>query len=153
VNSASAAQPNDRPTEILKHDASVLFLGPQFGAEKAACYANCDAFILPSFSEGLPMVVLEAWAHAKPVLMTPECNLPEGFAAGAAIRIEANPEGIAAGVAELFRAPSSTLRTLGDNGRRLVAEKFAWPRVAAEMRSVYQWVVGGGTPPPCVILK
>ena len=55
----------------LKVQDSVVFLGPKFGEEKAACYQNCDAFILPSFSEGLPMVVLEAWAYGKPVLMTP----------------------------------------------------------------------------------
>ena len=35
--------------------------------------------ILPSFSEGLPMAVLEAWAYGLPVLMTDHCNLPEGF--------------------------------------------------------------------------
>ena len=39
---------------------SVLFLGPQFNEEKAACYRHCDAFILTSFSEGVPMVVVEA---------------------------------------------------------------------------------------------
>ncbi len=48
--------------------ASVSFLGPLFGQEKEAAYRVCDAFILPSLSEGLPMTVLEAWAHAKPVL-------------------------------------------------------------------------------------
>jgi hypothetical protein len=42
---------------------------------------------LPSFSEGLPMSVLEAWSYGLPVVMTPECNLPEGFACGAALEI------------------------------------------------------------------
>ncbi len=69
-------------------EASIHFIGPQFGADKAACYRSCDAFVLPSFSEGLPMTVLEAWAYAKPVLMTDECNLPEGFGAQAALRIQ-----------------------------------------------------------------
>ena len=63
------------------------FPGPQFGTAKAAAYRRADAFVLPSLSEGLPMAILEAWAHEKPVLMTDACNLPEGFAARAAIRL------------------------------------------------------------------
>jgi glycosyltransferase involved in cell wall biosynthesis len=128
----------------------LVFLGPQFGDSKVACYANCDAFILPSFSEGLPMVVLEAWAYAKPVLMTPECNLTEGFAANAAIRIEPNVESVAAGLEELFHLPPSDLCSLGTNGRTLVAGKFTWPKIAVEMKSVYDWVLGGGPKPSCV---
>jgi len=130
---------------------SVIFLGPKFGDDKATCYRNCDAFILPSFSEGLPMVILEAWAYGKPVLMTPECNLPEGFAANAAIRIEPGVEGIARGLQELFHASQPALRALGDNGRALVAGKFSWPEIAVEMKSVYEWVLGGGPKPDCVI--
>ena len=82
---------------------SIVFLGPQFGAEKDAnAYRACNAFILPSLSEGLPMTVLEAWAYGKPVLMTPECNLPEGFSAEAALRIGASPEAIADGLRKLI---------------------------------------------------
>jgi len=48
------------------------------------------------------MTVLEAWPYAKPVLMTPKCNLREGFAAGAALQIETSPETIAAGLKQLI---------------------------------------------------
>ncbi len=130
---------------------SVVFLGPQFGEGKAACYANCDAFILPSFSEGLPRVILEAWAYGKPVLMTPQCNLPEGFAADAAMRIDPNFESISNGLRSLLRAPRSTLDSLGKNGRALVASRFTWPKIAAEMKSVYDWALGGGPRPDCVV--
>ena len=130
---------------------SVLFLGPQFADDKAGCYQNCDAFVLPSFSEGLPMAVLEAWAYGKPVLMTPECNLPEGFTTNAAIRIGTSTEGIEQGLEELFRLQSSDLSSLGVHGRQLVASRFAWPKIAADMRSVYGWVLGGGAKPECVI--
>jgi len=133
--------------------SSLLFLGPQYGEDKAACYRNCDAFILPSFSEGLPMVVLEAWTHGKPVLMTPECNLPEGFAAGAALRIEPSAESIAQGLLLLFQFSISDLQSTGSRGRALVAGKFAWPIIAVEMKSVYDWVLGGGPKPECVQTK
>ena len=96
------------------------------------------------------MAVLEAWSYGKPVLMTPECNLPEGFAANAAIRIQPTVGSIDQGLQELFRLPSSELCSLGANGRRLVSERFTWPKIAAEMKSVYEWVLGGGTKPGCV---
>jgi glycosyltransferase involved in cell wall biosynthesis len=57
---------------------SLRFVGPRFGAEKAASFACADAFVLPSLSEGLPVAVLEAWSYGLPVLMTKACNLPEG---------------------------------------------------------------------------
>ena len=136
-----------------KTDFSVLFLGPQFGDDKAACYRECGGFILPSFSEGVPMVVLEAWAHGKPVLMTPECNLPAGFARGAAIRIETGVDGIARGLREFFQTSDAERRAMGDNGLRLVREQFAWPVLGREMAGLYRWLLGGGPKPDCVQTK
>jgi len=139
-------------TQQAGAQGSVLFIGPKFGEEKAALYRSCDAFILPSFSEGLPMAVLEAWAHGKPVLMTPECNLPEGFAAGAAIRIEQGEDGhgIEVGLQELVQASTSELQAMGAKGIVVVTKRFSWPRIAQQMKSVYEWVLGGGTAPSCV---
>jgi poly(glycerol-phosphate) alpha-glucosyltransferase len=131
---------------------SVVFVGAQFGVAKNACYRSCDAFILPSLSEGLPMAVLEAWAHAKPVLMTPECNLPEGFAADAAIQIGTTPEQIAAGLEQLIEMSDDDRRAMGDRGRTLVATKFSWLHIGEEMRSVFEWILGGGSTPDTVRL-
>jgi glycosyltransferase involved in cell wall biosynthesis len=130
--------------------ASVRFLGPLFGQEKDAAYRGCDAFILPSLSEGLPMAVLEAWAYAKPVLMTAECNLPEGFAAGAAIHIGTTAAEIAAGLNQLTEMSDSDRTVMGGRGRALAAIKFSWARISEQMRSVYEWVLGGGPRPEAV---
>jgi poly(glycerol-phosphate) alpha-glucosyltransferase len=132
--------------------ASVVFLGSQFGAEKSECYRTCDAFILPSLSEGLPMTVLEAWAHAKPVLMTPECNLPEGFEANAALRIGTTSEEIAAGLRQLVEMSGDDRAAMGIRGRTLVSTKFSWPQIGEQMRTVYEWVLGGGASPETISL-
>ena len=55
----------------------ITLVGAAFGDEKERLLTEASAFILPSFSEGLPMSVLEAWAYALPVVITPHCNLPE----------------------------------------------------------------------------
>jgi poly(glycerol-phosphate) alpha-glucosyltransferase len=131
---------------------SVIFLGPQFGTEKNECYRACAAFIMPSLSEGLPMTVLEAWAYAKPVLMTPECNLSEGFAAAAALQIGTDPEEIAAGLKQVIEMSDDDRRAMGNHGRDLVERKFSWPRIGEQMCSVYEWALGAG-PTPEVIVK
>lgn len=132
-------------------ESSVLFFGPAFGKEKRALLHRADAFVLPSFSEGLPMSVLEAWSYRLPVVMTPECNLPEGFDADAAIRIETGVKGIAGGLDTLFSMSDADLRTMGAKGRALVEERFTWQTIAAQMREVYDWMLGGGATPASVI--
>jgi len=133
--------------------ASVGFVGPKFGADKSKCYRDCDALILPSLSEGLPMAVLEAWSYAKPVLITPECNLPEGFEANAALRIGTTPEEIAAGLRVLREMSDNERSEMGNRGRSLVATRFSWPQIGEQMQSVYQWVLSGGAAPASVRLR
>jgi len=130
--------------------AGVRFLGPLFGQEKDAAYRACDAFVLPSLSEGLPMAVLEAWAYAKPELMTPECNLPEGFAVGAAVQIGTKSGEIAVGLKKLTEMSDSDRTVMGGRGQALVATKFSWPRIGEQMRSVYEWLLSGGPRPESV---
>lgn len=146
---SQGAEPGNQKAE-RGFPPTVFFLGPQFNEAKAACYANCDAFILPSLSEGLPMVILEAWAYGKPVLMTAGCNLPEGFAANAALRMEPNVQSIAQSLEQLFRASFSTLDSLGANGKNLVTQRFEWPGIGRRMKEVYEWMLGGGAKPECM---
>jgi glycosyltransferase involved in cell wall biosynthesis len=139
-------------TTDLRLLTSVIFLGPRFGADRDACYRACDAFVLPSLSEGLPMTVLEAWAYAKPVLMTSECNLPEGFVAGAALQTGTTSKQIAARLKQLIEMSDDDRKAMGARGRALVAETFSWPRIGEQMRWVYEWVLGGGTAPETIRL-
>ena len=76
-------------------DPSIVFHGPTFGEAKQRLLETSRFLILPTFSEGLPMVVLEAWAAGTPSLMSEACNLPEGFAAGAALNCGTGPGEIA----------------------------------------------------------
>ncbi|WP_207482559.1 glycosyltransferase [Arenibaculum pallidiluteum] len=126
----------------LALEEHVSFIGPQHGADKAATLAAADAFVLPSVSEGLPMAVLEAWSYALPAIITPRCNLPEGFAMDAALRAEPEVESLALALGTLFAMPEARRRAIGRNGFALVDERFSWPVVARQMEEVYRWLCG-----------
>jgi len=139
-----------RLTRELAVEESVAFIGPVYGNEKRGVLLQADAFVLPSSSEGLPMAVLEAWSYGLPTVLTPQCNLPEGFEAGAAIEVGPDADSIAKGLASLFSLPASDRARLGANGRRLVESRFDWPKAACEMMHVYEWIQGAGPRPACV---
>jgi poly(glycerol-phosphate) alpha-glucosyltransferase len=123
----------------------VVFYGPAFGSEKEQLLRRADAFVLPSLSEGLPMSVLEAWAYGLPVVMTPECHLPEGFASQAALEIRNGKMGDSkwSGLQQMLDMSDSDRIEMGRRGRRLVEEKFTWPKVAAQMKALYEEILRG----------
>lgn len=128
----------------------VIFPGAIFGGAKEAVLAHADAFILASHSEGLPMAVLEAWSYALPVLMTRQCNLAEGFEAGAAVEVTTEPAELSSALARVLS--SADLQTMGLRGRELVQRKFTWDAVARDLHEVYMWLARGGERPACVVL-
>lgn len=120
----------------------VCFHGGKFGDEKLNMFRTCDVYILPSLSEGLPMTVLEAWACKKPVIMTEECNLPEGFEYNAAIKIQTTTESIVQEFKFYNDLTGKEKRNLGNNGYELVQSLFTWDKVAEKMRLLYLWTLG-----------
>jgi len=123
---------------VRKYDLQeyVKFVGPVFGEAKDSLYASADAVILASHSEGLPMTVLEAWAFAKPVFITEQCNLPEGFRAGAAFKITADPESIAEALTRVL--PDQTrLISAGQAARTLAETSFNWIRISETWLALY----------------
>ncbi len=134
----------------LKVDETVSFVGGQFGAAKSRCLTDSDAFILPSFSEGLPMSVLEAWSYRLPVIITPHCNLNIGYEHNAAIRIETDPKSICDGIQQLVFMPAVERIKMGQQGFQLVKKNFTWSTVADSMTHLYQWILGDAQKPDFV---
>lgn len=132
-------------------ERDIVFLGSKFGREKCAALRGASGFVLPSFSEGLPVAILEAWSAGLPVLMTPECNLPEGFNARAAIELSSSPELMAEGLREFLSLGTNSLKEIGQNGKRLVEQDYVWSRVGEQFLATYRWMLGEAEKPAFIV--
>jgi poly(glycerol-phosphate) alpha-glucosyltransferase len=131
-----------RLVEELGAGTSIRFAGPLHGSAKEQTLAGVQGFVLPSLSEGLPVAVLEAWAAGVPVLMTRECNLPEGFAAGAAMETGTDVESLAVSLERFAGLKEAERRAMGDRGHELVTGTFSWKAIAGRFADLYGSLAG-----------
>jgi len=122
--------------------------GPIFGRAKQAVFHYANAFILPSFSEGLPMAVLEAMAHNTPCLLSSACNVPSAFTSGAAIKAEPDPVKLSIALRNLFSMNDSQLGVMSLAAHSLVRENFSWDTVTSLCSEVYGWMLDRSKPKP-----
>ena len=136
----------ERQVATLGVGASVCFTGMLRGAEKWSAMAAAEAFVLPSYSEGLSVSALEAMGMGLPVILTTQCHLSEAARAGAGWEIPSEVGALASVLQQMLRQPVAANRAMGAKGQQLVRDRFAWNVVGAEMRALYSWVEGGPEP-------
>jgi len=107
----------------------VFMVGAIYGEAKLQAMVDADCFCLPSRQEGFSMAITEALACATPVVITDQCHFPEVGSADAGVIVAVDAAEVAKGLATVLSNPAKA-RTMGENGRRLVLEKFTWPSIA-----------------------
>lgn len=98
-----------------------------------------DCLILPSYDEGLPLVILEALASGLPVVATPVGSIPEVLEEAKTILFVApgDRDAIAATLARLIGDPA-LYRTLSVEGRALYDRSFTLDAFTARLFTIYR---------------
>src|SRR5258706_9519668 len=132
------AGPDDENyTATLPRHERVTFAGEVAGAEKERLLSTASLLVLPSLSENFGNVVLEAMAHATPVVVTPGVGLAADVdAAGSGIVTNGDPSALAAAIERLL-SDEALRAEMGQRGRALAEERFGWDRIAGEMETLY----------------
>lgn len=127
-----------RYAERLGVADAVKFTGWVGPSGKRALLQSAALFALPSYSEGMPMSLLEAMAAGVPVIATPVGGIPEVVADGASGFLAA--PGDVATLARLLRKlllDRELAAKVGAAGRETVRLRFAPERALARLEQVY----------------
>jgi glycosyltransferase involved in cell wall biosynthesis len=130
----------------------VIFTGSLSGKDKLNAYHAAHFFVLPSLSEGMPMVVLEAMASGKAVFATFASPIPEIETRGCGIRTESTLEGIQDGLRFMLEQSPEQLEQMGKNSREVILETYTWEKVALMTEELYNWLLGKAPKPDFVYL-
>jgi glycosyltransferase involved in cell wall biosynthesis len=136
--------------ERLRLADHFIFAGPLFGQDKRNAYAAADLFVLPSHSEGAPMVVLEALGAGVPVLTTNASPWEEIERAGCGWRVDPSMDSIGSALADALRRTPAELLGLGEAGRNLMRKRYTWQAIAPRTLELYDWLLGQGPKPQFV---
>ncbi len=124
----------------------ILFTGMLDGPLKWSALAASECFVLPSYSEGLSVSILEALGAGLPVIVTEQCNMPEIKDRRAGWQIQPDIDQLTTALAEFLQNTASANREMGSRGADLIATRHSWPTIAAQMANVYRWLQGGPIP-------
>jgi len=108
------------------------------GEEKVRAFRESRMLVLPSYSEGLPNVLLEAMAASLPVVATPVGGVPDLVADGVNGFLVRPGDTAALGdrILRLLDDPDLASR-MGASGRRLVEREFDTPVVGRRLLEIY----------------
>jgi glycosyltransferase involved in cell wall biosynthesis len=112
-------------------ERDILFTGTVTGSAKIALLYSADIFVLPSYSEGLPVSLLEAMACELPVVATYACNCPDVYPAGAGWPCEPRLDSVAKALQTAMQASESERKQRGSLGRQLVQRAYSWDRITS----------------------
>lgn len=107
-------------SKVQSNQVKINFNGPVFGEKKEEIFNNSNVLILPSYDEGLPMCVLEAWKNGLVTMISPGCNFDESFKNGAALEVQPCPENIHESLKNLLVMDQKELTNLSENGNRFL---------------------------------
>ncbi|MDR0995662.1 MAG: glycosyltransferase family 4 protein, partial [Tannerella sp.] len=109
------------------------------GKAKDKLFAEARVFCLPSYAEGFPVAVLDAWSQGLPVLTTPVGGIPDWLEDGAngLLFPAGDVQALSRCLLRLIREPELRSR-LGQAGRDLARSHFSLSSINTQISALYE---------------
>jgi glycosyltransferase involved in cell wall biosynthesis len=138
--------PDRSALEAQAKGLPVDFVGYKSQAEVAEALAKTDLFVLPSFAEGVPVVLMEAMASGVPVIATQIAGIPELVRVGSGVLVPPGDSTALQRAIDTALADPEARRAMGQQGRTIVDADFNIAHEAARLSALFTGY-HTGTPP------
>lgn len=117
---------------------NVKFVGWIRGKDKDRTFKEASVFCLPSYAEGFPMAVLDAWAYGLPVIATPVGGLPDIVVNGKNVLLfPAGNVGALSEKLEQIISNEELRNNVSNGGLELSKTKFDKQIIASQLGDIY----------------
>lgn len=119
-------------------ERAAAVVGWKSNAEVFELLRSSRALLLPTFAEGLPVVIMEAFALGRPVISTYIAGIPELVDRNCGWLVPAgDEESLAEAMLEALHADEAVLAAFGREGRARVEERHDLKKNAATLRALF----------------
>ena len=124
---------------------NVVFTGFISEEEKWACYSLASLFILPSISEGLPTVLLEAASFGLPIIATNTNGIPDIVIHGkTGFLVDKWDYNQCVNFARYILTNEDLAKKIGENARKHVENNFSWDIITKKYEEIYNSLLSDG---------
>ena len=117
----------------------VKLLGWRTNAEVRRRIGETRALLLPSHAEGLPIVIMEAFAMGRPVITTRIAGIPELVDEKCGWLIApGDADGLAAAIASAMAATKAALAKMGREGRKRIVARHDIDKIAPKLIALFE---------------
>lgn len=123
---------------LASNNNQIIFTDFQSGKTVDQLYANSLALIHPSFNEGLPITVIEAMSHGKPVLLS---NIAEHIELGTDYNLifkDNDVKELEDKMLYFINLSEEEKILLGKQNKTIVDEKYHWKKLIPKVIDVYE---------------
>ena len=136
---------------VARHNlTNVEFAGFVNGREKFERLASLTALCVPSITENFGMTVTEALSVGTPVIASLGTPWQELNTKHCGWWVDNDVETLADTISQALSLPQDEIEKMGNNGKRLVNDKYRDTQVAAKMKQLYGWILKGSVRPDFV---
>ena len=126
---------------VYSLEDNVIVTGPLYKEEKQEALVDCDLFVMPSKYESFTTSGLEAMACSKPLVLTKNNHIHDWVDGNCGLACDDDKDSLREAIEKLL-FDEDLSKTYGENGKRLIKERYDWDIINKQILDIYEKLLG-----------